>query len=330
MYKLAGIFFCVLIGISVAEFGWISLLWAPIGFFFGLFSSSNIILPILSGVPMASSYISKKQMRPRVYLALFRTPLIWLSILFVLGWFFPSAIDWILRNEPLYLGMALGFIAILLSPLSKKGRDDFRIDFDKSYGKYYTDQSNFNLNFTDPQDKNQLKQIEVVVRISSNLYLNTFPTSSNVLNFKYADSRFRCMIFCLSTVLKSCEDLLKSFESLQMECLHFLTNFTTSRDSVQEYFNQSTKNPENAEESSTVYLNDYMLKWITYYDAIKTGDKEMATDTLCSMIHSFDETEKLVNNFDEDEERRNQICWEIEFSLSHDSMRNAFIGLMAK
>ena len=96
----------------------------------------------------------------------------------------------------------------IITSFKKKDRDDFRSDFDKSYGSYYTDQSNFNLNFTDPQDKNQLKQIEAAVRISFNLYLHTFSTSPDVLNVKYADSRFRCMIFCLSTMLKSCEDVL--------------------------------------------------------------------------------------------------------------------------
>jgi hypothetical protein len=327
MRNIIGISFCILGGILTAKYGWIALLWLPIGFIIGLFSSSNIILPILSGVPLASSYISKKQMRPRVYLALFRTPLIWLIPIFLLWWFFPSAIDWISKNDPLWIGMAFGCLSILLSPLSKKSRDDFHIDFDKTYGKYYTDPNNFNLNFTDHQDKKQLKQIEAAVRISSNLYLETFSTSPDVLNFKYADSRFRCMIFCLSTMVKSCEDLLESSESLQKECLHFLTNFTTSRDNVEEYFSQSTTNAEHAEESGGVYFNEYMQKWITYYDTVKVGEKDMATDILCSMIHSF-ETDKPMDN--SDKERLNPICGEIEFSLYNDSLRGAFIGLMAK
>ena len=62
---------------------------------------------------------------------------------------------------------------------------------------------------------------------------------------------------------------LRSSESLQKECLHFLTNLTISSDSVQEYFSQPTTNPEDAEKSGAVYLSEYMQSWVTYYDVIK-------------------------------------------------------------
>lgn len=123
------------------------------------------------------------------------------------------------------------------------------------------------------KDKRQLKQTEAAVRISSNLYLHTF-SSSDVLNFRYSDSRFRCMIFCLSTILKLCEDVITSSESVPNECLNFFADFTTSRDSVKEFFNQSAINPEQAEKSGAVYLNEYRQQWLTYDDAIKSGDKK--------------------------------------------------------
>ena len=43
-------------------------------------------------------------------------------------------------NAALNLGTSLGTIAIILSPLSKKSRGDFRKDFDRSYARYYTAQ----------------------------------------------------------------------------------------------------------------------------------------------------------------------------------------------
>ena len=158
MYSIIGVLFCILEGVLVAKFGWTALLWSPIGFIVGLSISANIVLPILMGVPIAISHVSKKQMTPGVYLVLFRAPIIWAVLIFIFAWFFQSGYNWILSNETLLIGLIFGFIAILLSPLSKKSRTDFRSDFDKSYGKYYTDQTNFNLGFTDIKDKAQLKQ----------------------------------------------------------------------------------------------------------------------------------------------------------------------------
>ena len=67
MYSLIGILFCVLEGILVAKFGWIALLWSPIGFLIGLFASANIALPVLMGVPKAASLVSQKEMKSKVF-----------------------------------------------------------------------------------------------------------------------------------------------------------------------------------------------------------------------------------------------------------------------
>ncbi len=75
MYSIVGIVFCLLVGILLAHFGWIALLWTPMGFIVGLYLSANMILPITLGVPMAFSYTVKKQIRPRVFWAILRTPL---------------------------------------------------------------------------------------------------------------------------------------------------------------------------------------------------------------------------------------------------------------
>ena len=134
MYKLGGLLFCLLTGILVAIYGWISLLWSTIGFLFGLFLSANIFLPLLMGVPIATSLVLKKQMRVTIYFALLRTPIFWFIALFLIGWFFPSAATWLYNNEPLNIDSGLGLFLIILSPLSKKVRKDFRDDFYKSLG----------------------------------------------------------------------------------------------------------------------------------------------------------------------------------------------------
>ena len=128
-----------------------------------------------------------------------------------------------------------------------------------------TNQLNYSLGFTNISDKEQLKQISAVTTIFSNLYIHDFSHSFDSLNFEYTDSRFRCMVFCLSTVVKDCEELINSQESLQNECLHFLSTFTTSKENIKEFFTQ-TINAEQAEREGAIYLDEYLKKWETYYN----------------------------------------------------------------
>jgi len=56
-------------------------------------------------------------------------------------------------------------------------------------------------------------------------------------------------------------------------------------------------------------------------------DKNMATDILCSMIHSFENSHTFGNS---DKVRLKQLCWEIEFSVNQGTMRDAFINLTSQ
>ncbi|HEY8784200.1 MAG TPA: hypothetical protein VIM16_21405 [Mucilaginibacter sp.] len=324
MYKIGGILFCILEGILVANFGWMALLWSTIGFLIGLFVSANIILPILMGVPIAFFYLSKKQIRPKVFFALLRTPLIWFIVLFVFGWFFPSVVDWLSRNETLNIGVSFGFILIILSPISKETRKDFKSDFDKSYGRYYTEQNNFKLNFIDPSNKRQLKQIESAIKVFSNLYYHTISNSKDILLFKYSDSRFRYMIFCMSTFIKSCEGLLDTSDLLLKECLHFISATVTSKDSVQDFFNGPV-NIEEVENRGLSYLNDFLENWTDYFNACKISDKNKATQIICSMIHSTESDEYMNESCIE---RLRPLAFEIEDFMP--TMRDVFVELTEK
>lgn len=182
------------------------------------------------------------------------------------------------------------------------------------------------MGFTDAKDKKQLKQIQATITVSSNLYLHDFSSSFDELDFKYPNSRFRCMIFCLTTVTKCCKDLMTSPELLQKECLHFLSAFTTSKESVKEFFGQITT-AEQAEKTGSVYLDEYSKKWDTYYDNIGSDNKEKATDILCSMIHSIGTDRQMEIA---DKERLNQLCWQLQFSLDNGTMKGTFSDLLLK
>ena len=142
MQTIIGLLFCVLLGVMVKAQGFIALLWFPLGFAIGLCVSAQIVLPIVLGLPRAIRLVSRGAMRSAVYLRLLVTPFVWFLLLcvfgFLVGFFSPSAAAWLDGNAALNVGTWLGLFAILLSPLSKKSRSDFREDFDRSYARFYT------------------------------------------------------------------------------------------------------------------------------------------------------------------------------------------------
>ena len=75
-------------------------------------------------------------MRVGVFGRILVTPLIWFVLLFVVGFLWPSIAKF-LSDTALNLGMSLGTVAIILSPLSAKCRRDFKEDFDKAYRQFY-------------------------------------------------------------------------------------------------------------------------------------------------------------------------------------------------
>lgn len=301
MYKITGFAFCLLEGVLIASYGWIALLWSPIGFIVGIFITSQIVLPLILGLPLAFSLVSKKQMRSKVFLALFRTPIIWVIQLLIIGfllfWFWHSAIDWLYVNQTLNIGIAFGFIAILLSPISKKVRADFRVDFDKAWGKYYTSYMDNNEEFeklASYTDKKQSKQVEAAIKVFSNLYIHT-TTSTEESDSKFKllpDSRHRYMIFCMSTFINCSEDIIYDRDSFISDCIHFISLYMTSKENVEEFFNGKV-NLEEAKQRGNLYLKEFLNNWTAYYNAIKIKDNNLATSILCNMMHSTVTNETL-------------------------------------
>jgi hypothetical protein len=59
MQSIIGLLFCVLLGFMVAEKGWFSLIWMPLGFAIGLFVTAQIALPIVLGLPRAVRLVER-------------------------------------------------------------------------------------------------------------------------------------------------------------------------------------------------------------------------------------------------------------------------------
>jgi hypothetical protein len=142
MYAIIGLLFCLLLGVMLRAQGVSALLWLPLGFVISLYVAAQIVLPLMLGMPLAIHRVAKRQMRAGVFIRLLLVPAIWVGVvfgvLFLLGYFWPSAATFLEANAALNVGSWLGIVAIILSPLSKKSRSDFREDFDRSYSRFYT------------------------------------------------------------------------------------------------------------------------------------------------------------------------------------------------
>jgi len=138
---IIALLFFLLLGVMVKTQGWFALLWVPLGFAVGLFFTARISLPILLGLPRAIHLVSSGEMRAAVYRRLLFTPVLWIVLLsvtlFLVRFFWPSAVAWFETNGALSAGVWLGVVGILLSALSKKSRADFQAEFDQSYRQFY-------------------------------------------------------------------------------------------------------------------------------------------------------------------------------------------------
>jgi len=316
MYKLIAILFCFIQGLMVHYFGWIALLWTPLGFIVGLFSSSNMILPILMGFPLAIKNVLNKQMKAMVFLALLRTPLIWFIFFFALGWFFPSIGIWMSNTQAFVIGSNVGFFAILLSPFSKKAREDFRSDFDKSYGKYYRDHVDFSFKHVDSSNSTHTKEVEALIKVSSNLYIRSMEENDDKFNFQKLDSRFRYMIFCLSVADKACQEYMKNSDLVLKESIHFLSNMLTSRNEKMEYFGESIA-PEVAESIASECMKLFSSNWECYYELINNGEQKKAVEEIVNMICKTESDNPATLK---DIERLGQFSDYIQFAMKPMSM----------
>ena len=109
----------------ISEYGSIAILWSSIGFIIGVFATSFIFIPIIMGYPLAIYKIFKKEISPIILLVLLISPIIWLSVISIIFSLIDySTIVWLQNNPSMIIGHNFGFIAVLLSPLSKKTRND--------------------------------------------------------------------------------------------------------------------------------------------------------------------------------------------------------------
>jgi hypothetical protein len=266
-------------------------------------------------------------MRPAVFGSIILTPVIWFVILsavgFFTGFFWPAAWEYLVNNVAFSLGVWLGTIAIILTPLSKKGRSDYRDDFDRTYHRFYTEEAPASHQESERKPTQQ-KQVKAAITVASNLYLHTIPGAEDApvpLQFSLPDSRYRYLIFCLSAIVTACAREMKNHDAVVNECLHSLVMWTTT-ENVQEFFGGPV-NPQDVANNGAAYLQEFLNNWSRYVDLDKEGRYTEGVDLICSMIHT---TESNVPAEKADEKRLGELGLQIACRLP--TMRGAFIELV--
>jgi hypothetical protein len=310
--------FCYLLGRMVVAQGISALLWVPLGFTFGLFVTAQMFLPLILGFPRAIRLVAKRQMRPTVFGRILATPVIWFVALTVVGFLWPSAAEFLENNSAFNLGTWLGTIAIILSPLSKQTRSDFRADFDKAYRRFFTEPNEpDHASLTTHQ-----KQVKAAVTIATNLYLRTIPGGEDAhvpLQFSLPDSRFRYLIFCFSAVATACVREMTNADAVMKDCVHLVA--TVPAVHVQDFFDGPV-NPPDVESKGAAYLKEFCNNW-SRYDALEKDGRNMeAIDLICTMIHT---TESNVPAETADNERLGKMGLQLSCRLP--TIQGAFIEL---
>lgn len=318
MYTIVALAFCFLLGVMIKAQGISALLWTPLGFAFGLFVTAQMVLPLILGLPRAARLAAKGQMRASAFGHILITPAVWFVLLvavgFGLGLLWPSAVESLYNNVAFNLSAWLGTIAIILSPLSKKGRSDFREDFDKSYHRFYRDSNGF------VSPKPIKKQVEAAITVASNLYLHTIKKAdvpSGSLQLTLPDSRYRYLIFCLSTVATVCASEMTDRDSVVNDSLNFLATWAVEHD--HDFFSGPVTF-DTALTSGISYLREFSDQWESYFKLEKEGTESI--DSISSMIHS---TETNVPVGDADTVRLGELALEVVCRTP--AMRDAFVEL---
>ena len=114
----------------------LSIVYLALGFTIGIFLYSQMLLPLIYGMPRSLYLFFNGELRFMGVVSQIITPVFWFVFLFVLGflfeWLIPSLNRFLTTNAAFGLGNLLAIGALLLNFFTSKGRADMREDFLKS------------------------------------------------------------------------------------------------------------------------------------------------------------------------------------------------------
>ncbi len=130
------------------------------------------------------------------------------------------------------------------------------------------------------------KQVDAAFKVVGNLYDASTTGRAGaplVLRFALPDSRFRYMMFCLSTVQAACARLMRNPDTVLNELGIRLVYGIVATDS-QQFFGQTVDVQHAANVSAC--LQDYLHRWSAYVDMVRGGSRLEATNLICEILRS--------------------------------------------
>jgi hypothetical protein len=169
--------------------------------------------------------------------------------------------------------------------------------------------------------------IEAAVTVASNLYLHTIPGAKDApapLHFCLPDSRYRYLIFCLSSAVTAAlvYDEKKDVrpETLIQGCLHFAE--WTATQHARDYFDDSMISQDSVS-NATAYFQDFLKQWSRWPELEKGGKNTETIELIATMIHTTESDRPPESS---DLKRLGHLALEIDCRMP--AMRGAFIELV--
>jgi hypothetical protein len=170
----------------------------------------------------------------------------------------------------------------------------------------------------------QEKQVEAAVKVASNLYFQTIPRAEDApapLEFGLPDSRYRYLIFCLSTMTTACASKMTAPDAVVNDCFRFLFTWATTEGS-QEVFGGPV-NPQDAATSGGIFLQEFLDTWSQCVELMKKGQHAETMELICSMIHTTESNKPAEPT---DKQRLSPLALQIDCWFP--SMQSAFVELV--
>jgi len=172
----------------------------------------------------------------------------------------------------------------------------------------------------------QEKYAEAVVTVGTNLYLSTTANKADApvpLRFELPDSRYRYLIFCLTTATMAAlvydEKKEVQPQTLIQACLRCARLVAT--EFSQDYFDDPAASQEYIG-CETAYFEGFLKEWSKWPDLETGGKNAEVYDLICCMIRSTESNEPAE---EADNQRLGRLALQIDCQMP--VMREAFVEL---
>ena len=172
----------------------------------------------------------------------------------------------------------------------------------------------------------QQKYVEAAITVASNLYLHTIPAADDPrtrLQFSLPDSRYRYLLFCLSTALSVAlaYDEKKHIqpETIITGSVDFLRLFASEQPN--DYFDDPN-DAQNYISRTNDYFGNFLRQWSLWPELEKAGKNNQINDLICLMLRTAESDAPAGAT---DMRRLSELALEIDCRLP--AMREALIEL---